>query len=95
MTNSERFKTPIERRRAYNQYFEKCEKENSGIMDEFEWLDLEYKEKPKPCPFCGHTEVDIVLSRCHGGFDACCKDCGATVIAESNTRVIEKWNRRV
>lgn len=103
MTNAQRFKTAEERARAFSKF---C---SNGLCVEcciwrkfkkisnckFIWLDLEYEEKPKPCPFCGHTEVDIVLSGCHGGFDACCKDCGATVIAESKTMVIEKWNRRV
>jgi Lar family restriction alleviation protein len=103
MTNGEKFKTADERSKAFGNYCNSqscgCNKcplnKFAGDMCRFAWLDLEYKEKPKPCPFCGHTEVDIVLSGCHGGFDACCKDCGATIIAESKTMVIEKWNRRV
>lgn len=102
MTNAEKFKTAEERQKAFmkfcsNKSCSKCHiwREFKQITNcKFIWLDIEYEETPKPCPFCGHTEVDIVLSGCHGGFDACCKDCGATVTAESKTMVIEKWNRR-
>lgn len=109
MTNGEKFKTVKERTMAFRRFCTgkicKGIEANCIFSDkihdkfhhkcEFAWLDLEFTEEPKPCPFCGHTEVDIVLSGCHGGFDACCKDCGATVIAVSKTMVIEKWNRRV
>lgn len=100
--NFEVFKTPEEQARGYERY---CKSHGMGCSKcplrkvastrcPFEWLELEYEENPKPCPFCGHTEVDIVLSGCHGGFDACCKNCGATVIDKSKTEVIKKWNRR-
>jgi Lar family restriction alleviation protein len=101
--NFEVFKTADERFEGFRKFCKNrdcehcpCEGKVHGTIQKctLVWLDLEYEEKPKPCPFCGHTEVDIVLSGCHGGFDACCKDCGATVIAESKTMVIEKWNRR-
>jgi Lar family restriction alleviation protein len=95
-TNGEVFKTPIERRRAYNQYFEQCEKENSGIMDEFVWIDIEYKEELKPCPFCGSeaslfsgTEDHYVLCRN--------TDCAAALVARSFSsegEAISAWNRR-
>lgn len=102
MTNAEKFKTVDERIKHFNIFCSSricniCEltpRGTSGIRCALEWLELEYEKEPKPCPFCGHTEIDIVLSGCHGGFDACCKNCGATVIAESRTMVIEKWNRR-
>ena len=102
MTNGEKFRSPEERAREYKKYCasqggcNKCPlKRFSSLRCLYEWLELEYKEEVKPCPYCGYTEIDVVLSHCHGGYDACCKDCGATVVAQSKTEVINKWNRRV
>lgn len=95
-TNGEVFKTPIERRRAYNQYFEQCEKENSGIMDEFVWLDMVYEEMIKPCPFCGCKASLLSGTEDH---EIVCSntDCAAALIARSfpsKAEAIAAWNRR-
>lgn len=49
MTNAEKFKTAIERRDAYHRYVS----ENEVIVEEFFWLEMEFKEELLPCPFCG------------------------------------------
>jgi Lar family restriction alleviation protein len=93
MTNGEKFKTPVERRRAYNQYFEQCEKENSGIMDEFVWIDIEYKEELKPCPFCGGEAMKRKSNRVYYVF---CTNCSVkTVDSITPDGAIAAWNRRV
>lgn len=95
-TNGEVFKTLIERRRAYNQYFEQCKKENSGIMDEFVWLDMVYEEKIKPCPFCGSSAS--IISGTEDHYVVCRNDdCAAAIVARSfpsEAEAIAAWNRR-
>lgn len=97
MTNGEKFKTANERRTAYENYCEECGKKHWALMDEFGWLDLEYKEELKPCPFCGSSaslhsgteDHEIVCSN---------PDCDAAFIARSFSSIeeaIAAWNRRV
>lgn len=51
--------------------------------------------KLKPCPFCGSTEVKIIL---YGGLDciACTRCPGNVMVSQFQTKqeAIEAWNRR-
>ena len=94
MTNGEKFKTAEERRKAYNKYTLK----NSSIIDEFSWLEFEFVEELKPCPFCGKVPSLKIIS------DPCAKpryyyvacSCGATFTnADCKSDAVERWNSRV
>lgn len=92
MTNAEKFKTAKERREAYQTYFYK----NWEPVEKFKWLELEYKEELKPCPFCGSTPVmannmDSMKSLSY--YVKCA--CGARFAsALSESVAAEMWNRR-
>ena len=57
--------------------------------------------KLKPCPFCGSTDVHLVVERCETTITCSitCKDCNVWVDhmfdAMSKEQAIELWNRRV
>lgn len=87
MTNAERFKTARERRKAY-QMFVRQNKEN---VEEFFWLDLEYKETLKKCPFCGGTAIlhTAVLPYIR------CDNCSIqTITYNTPEEAVAAWNRR-
>ncbi len=105
MINGEMFKSAEERGRAFNEYCNKqqcreCELRNFHGRKEtncaFQWLDLEYEEELKPCPFCGNESVRVYK---HVGMDdwyVSCAGCG--IRTEGNTSkdiVVAAWNRRV
>ena len=96
MTNGEKFKTAEERRMAYEDYCEECGKKHDPLMDEFGWLDFEYKEELKPCPFCGDSAS--LLSGTEDHYVICCNnECAAGLIARSFSsaeEAIDAWNRR-
>ena len=51
----------------------------------------------KPCPFCGGAEQEVFGVRTLGGWkwDIKCKSCGNQFVEkESESEVIELWNRR-
>jgi len=66
-------------------------------------IKYEFLEGAKPCPFCGHEEVDGLWDNIYYIFRVACanKDCraevGAPHITKSGARedALEKWNRRV
>lgn len=91
MTNAEKYKTAEERRKAYNKY--NC----NSVIDEFLWLEKEYKEELKSCPFCGSTPVmanNMESMRSLSYYVKCA--CGARFAsALSVSAAAEMWNRRV
>jgi Lar family restriction alleviation protein len=91
MTNGQRFKTASERRFAYEEDIRKSGK----IIGEFAWLDLEYKEELKPCPFCGGEKISTLVL--HGAERKLrCNECGAqTAVFTDEKAMIDSWNRRV
>lgn len=55
-------------------------------------------KEPKPCPFCGGTQVEIVAVF-PDEFVIVCEDCGIAVLPANGMRcgldeLIERWNRR-
>jgi Lar family restriction alleviation protein len=102
MTNGEKFKTAEERSRAYQKYCSsngmecnKCplRKVSSVVRCSFEWLNLEYKEELKPCPFCGGEAMERKSNKLYYVF---CKNCSVkTVDSITKDAAIEAWNRRV
>lgn len=100
MTNAERFKTAKERRLAYSRYSVEClkYKYSTAIMDEFVWLEHEYKEefRLESCPFCGSTPVmanNMESMRSLSYYVKCA--CGARFAsALSESAAAEMWNRR-
>lgn len=57
---------------------------------------------PKPCPFCGSTNISVVEGSTFRWVKAECDDCGATcgdvrrvrTDAGNETAAIEEWNKR-
>lgn len=102
MTNGEKFKTAAERRDAYHKYVDK----HKSIVEEFFWLEMEYKEEePLPCPFCGgEAEVKkmygenkyyIICSNSKALFKDCCVLTGIGARMYNSTGdAIAAWNRR-
>lgn len=106
MTNAEKYKTVEER---YDEFKKFCKDRNCescpcrGVISgsiktcTFEWLDLEYKEKLKPCPFCGSTPVmanNMDSMKSISYYIKCA--CGARFAsALSESAAAEMWNRRV
>ena len=105
MTNGEKFKTAEERFAAFIKFCEgcpgckKCELSKYSEVGKckFAWLELEYNEALKPCPFCGSTPViadNIETMRSLSYYVRCA--CGVrTVSALSKSVVAEILNRRV
>ena len=96
MTNSEKYKTAGERRSAYTKYCSMCYIENLPIQDEFVWLDLEYKDVLKPCPFCG-SSASLKSGTVDHWILCSNKDCAAALVARSFSsadEAIAAWNRR-
>lgn len=92
MTNAERFKTAPERRDAYQEFV----RQNGETVEEFFWLELEYKVELKPCPFCG-GEAKRSHQWTNSGSNPVvrCKQCGAmTELCKTGDEAIGAWNRR-
>lgn len=100
MTNEEKYKTAKERQKAFESFcsMNNCKrcpafKDDSGCY--FNWLDLEYEEELKPCPFCGCNEVKIAEAFTGSGHCVHCKRCdaksGTYYVAEN---AVNAWNRR-
>lgn len=96
MTNGEKFKTAKERKTAWWKHCAGCCDDNVGILDKFDWLELEHEEELKPCPFCGHTDI---RARKNNAKDVCyifCNGCGCSTGGDVvRDMAIETWNRRV
>lgn len=105
MTNAERFRNPDERYVEFKKFCHKytcgnCPVNEDGIMEAkcgFKWLDLEYKEELKNCPFCGGKAG--VVSGIHEGCEyhwVECSECyGRSIGTSLADRTIAAWNRRV
>lgn len=106
MTNAEKYKTPKERAKEYKKYCSShggCHKcglnKYAGSVCRYAWLDLEYKEELKPCPFCGETKTTRIEKDNSGCFRVECQNLKCEMnpktpwcdIVES---AIGVWNRR-
>jgi Lar family restriction alleviation protein len=61
-------------------------------MCRFAWLDLEYKEELKPCPFCGGNAILYAAGIPY----VRCDNCGTQTTAyQTPDHAITAWNRRV
>lgn len=104
MTNGEMFKTAEERKKAFENYClsrkhgcNKCELGKfAGDMCRFAWLDLEYKEELKPCPFCGgEARIIICGCGCSNYYHVKCKSCFcASPSHPQKDNAVSVWNRR-
>lgn len=57
------------------------------------WLNEEYKEPLKPCPFCGSK--DVAVNKCVGAWIVQCGDClTVTRACYTEEQATETWNRR-
>ena len=105
MTNGEKFKTTEERKAAWGEYCKKHYSENKKCSEcplwthgecRFHWLELEYMEELKPCPFCGRTPVmknNIDSMKSLSYYVKCV--CGARLASTlSVSAAAEMWNRR-
>lgn len=105
-TNGTKFKTAKERFEEFEKFCEKYTCDTCPAINKkhtvslagcaFNWLDLEYKEELKTCPFCG-SEASIIS----GTEDHCiiCRndDCVAALVARSFSspeEAIAAWNKR-
>ena len=108
MTNGEKFKTVKERTMAFRRFCTgkicKGIEANCIFSDkihdkfhrkcEFAWLDLEFTEEPKPCPFCGGNDIRVYNGDGGDKYAACC-GCGSrTDFQTSDEMAIFAWNRR-
>lgn len=102
MTNGEKFKTADERYDEFGKFCKKrdcehcpCKAKIHGSVPKclLEWLDLEYKEELKPCPFCGGEAMERKSNKLYYVF---CKNCSVkTVDSITKDAAIEAWNGRV
>jgi Lar family restriction alleviation protein len=100
MTNGEKFKTAEERGKAFENH---CNSQKSGCnkcilnkyagdMCRFAWLELEYKEELKPCPFCGGESE---LGKDENLYYVRCQEClTETKVYDNDYEAIAAWNRR-
>lgn len=105
MTNAQKFTIVDERFEAFkkfciNRSCEHCQCKAAihGAVNKciLEWLDLEYKEELKPCPFCGSQSVEIFRSDNLDSWRVSCNDCAVTTKEEMSEEIaITVWNRRV
>ena len=105
MLNSEKFKSAEERFKEFKKFCKDRNCENcpcQGLINgstkkcTFEWLDLEYKEEVKSCPFCGDESVNIFKSIDRNIWYASCNKCGVRTEGDTSEELaIATWNRRV
>jgi hypothetical protein len=100
MTNGEKFKTADERIKHFSEFCAtrkcdicKCTGKGASILKcAFDWLDLEYREELKNCPFC---VGEAILYKRECSFVKC-HDCDAESFhGELSDEVVAAWNRRV
>jgi Lar family restriction alleviation protein len=100
MTNGEKFKTVNERFEAFDEFCDNhtCGNCPAGNVDcsesecAFNWLDLEYEEKLRPCPFCGG---EAKSRKSNGVYYVFCTNCSTkTVDSITPDSAIDAWNRR-
>lgn len=95
MTNEQKFDSAEKRRVAYQNYCEECGKRHYAITDEFGWLELEYKEDLKPCPFCGGENIGVYKSSVADVWYATCNGCGCKIDSYTDRDLaINNWNNR-
>ena len=61
------------------------------------WLQAEYINNLKPCPFCGNNTIEIVVDdETETKFGVKCFKCGGAIYAEEETLkdAENAWNRR-
>lgn len=104
MTNGEKYKTAKERWVAFKRFCSfqphgcnECELSKCTDCEcRFEWLNLEYKEELRPCPFCGRTPVmanNMESMRSLTFYVKCA--CGARFASTlSESAAADMWNRR-
>ena len=104
MTNAEKFKTAKERAHKFSLF---CESQKNGCNDceltscsgdecRYAWLELEYKEELKPCPFCGHNHISVYKGDLADVWFTVCAVCGCRTEGHtSEETAIAAWNRRV
>jgi Lar family restriction alleviation protein len=105
MTNGEKFKTAKERAHKFSLF---CESQQHGCNDceltscsgdecRYAWLDLEYKEELKLCPFCGGEARIIDLEDPeYKYYQIRCSKCMCKTESHLGMEeTIAAWNRRV
>jgi Lar family restriction alleviation protein len=104
MTNAEKFKTAEERTEAFDEFCDNNEctrcplfdTEEDRVLCAFSWLDLEYNEELKPCPFCGGEAriIDFEDDE-YRYYQICCTKCKCKMDAHiGKHNAIDAWNRR-
>lgn len=105
MTNGERFKTVEERIKEFKKFCKErycegcsCKETPTGYTSPIRcmlvWLDLEYKEELKPCPFCENANNLCVIDSDKGWYIVCGECCCRTDNKPSKDLAITAWNRR-
>ena len=96
MTNGEKFKTAEERKSEYAKYCVMCYKKDAIIKDKFDWLDIEYDEELKTCPFCGGEAKHSNQWVQNISYPVIkCMQCGAvTRFCKTADEAVAAWNRR-
>jgi Lar family restriction alleviation protein len=102
MTNGKKFKTTDERIEGFDKFCKcmdcehcPCKGKIHGSVQKCSlvWLDLEYKEELKTCPFCGGEAMKRKSNRVYYVF---CTNCSVkTVDSITPDGAIAAWNRRV
>ena len=99
MTNREKFKTAKEMGRAFDIF---CKSQKHGCnmcplnkyasdLCRFAWIDMEYKEELKKCPFCGGKAILYAAGIPY----VRCDNCGTQTTAyQTPDEAISAWNRR-
>lgn len=104
MTNGEKFRAVVDRTHQFKLF---CESQKHGCNDcklkdysgdgcRYAWLELEYEERLKPCPFCGgEAERSHIYTKNQSYPIVRCKQCDAmTKLCKTGEEAIAVWNRR-
>lgn len=105
MTNGKKIKKAKDRSEAFDsfcssfKYCRDCSLYHCADEGEcrYAWLDLEYNEKEelKPCPLCGHTDIQKLKNSTGGVWYISCNRCGCRTRGDViKAMAIEAWNRR-